>query len=130
MRPTIPIWHAFELAGDHADVPIARPAKDFPATLLPTDLREAVLDAATTLKDITLGDAQHGTVRVADLRWGGANLAVIDWTPLIEPAPQLGDERIAWAWKPNHSSGQTASHLVSNCARRAPHTTNGRQGRS
>ena len=75
-------------------------ASDFPAMLPPTDLREAVLDAATTLNNITLGDAQHGAVRVADLRWGEANLAVIDWTPLIEPAPQLGDERAAWAWKP------------------------------
>jgi uncharacterized protein YjbI with pentapeptide repeats len=75
-------------------------APDFPATLPPTDMRAVVLDAVTALKDIRLGDAQHGVVRVADVRWGGANLAVIDWTPLIEPEPQLGDERAAGEWKP------------------------------
>ncbi len=53
-------------------------AEDFSATLPGTDLREAVLDAATSLKDIGLGDAQRGTVRVADVRWGSANLAVVD----------------------------------------------------
>ncbi len=75
-------------------------AEDFSATLPGADLREAVLDAATSLKDIGLGDAQRGAVRVADVRWGSANLAVVDWTPLIEPVTQLGDERAARDWKP------------------------------
>jgi hypothetical protein len=75
----------------------------FPAVLPPADLRQAVLDPATTLRDVLLGDGRGGSVRVADLRWGGTNLAVVDWTPLLEPpnstgtgmfAP-LGDERAA-----------------------------------
>lgn len=74
--------------------------KDFPATLPPADLRSAVLDAATSLQAITLGDGRRGGVPVADVRWGGANLAVVDWTPLIEPVTELGDERAARAWQP------------------------------
>jgi len=73
---------------------------DFPASLTAADLREAVFDASTKLEDITLGDAQHGAVSVADVRWGGVNLAIVDWTLLIEPEPCLGDERAAWDWKP------------------------------
>ncbi len=75
-------------------------AEDFPATLPPADLRQAVLDAATLFKDIALGSARSGAVQVADVRWGGANLAVVDWTPLIEPVTELGDERAARAWTP------------------------------
>jgi len=75
--------------------------KDFPTTLPPAYLKGAVLDAATSLNDITLGDGRRGGVRVADVRWGGANLAVVDWTPLIEPVAELGDERAACAWKPS-----------------------------
>jgi hypothetical protein len=78
---------------------IRRWAGDFPATLPPADLRGAVLDAATTLNDIDLGDMHRGTVRVADMRLGGANLAVVDWTLLTESAAQLGDERAAWEWR-------------------------------
>jgi uncharacterized protein YjbI with pentapeptide repeats len=75
--------------------------RDFPATQPPADLRGAVLDAATSLNDITLGDGRRGGVPVADVRWGGANLAVVDWTPLIEPVTELGDERTAREWKPD-----------------------------
>jgi hypothetical protein len=61
-------------------------------------------DAASLLNGITLGDWEHGTVRFADVSWGGANLAVVDWTHTrpgflrlrrhIE-AIELGDEREA-----------------------------------
>jgi uncharacterized protein YjbI with pentapeptide repeats len=79
---------------------IRQSVADFPATLMPADIRRTVLDAATSLNDITLGDARGGSVRMADIRWGGTNLAVVDWTPLIEPMAQLGDERAAREWKP------------------------------
>jgi uncharacterized protein YjbI with pentapeptide repeats len=94
---------------DHAEVVRIRQwIANFPDTLLPADLRGAVLDSATSLSDITLGDVQRRAVRVADVRWGGANLAVVDWTPVIEPPTRrgqrrfapLGDERTAWEWKP------------------------------
>jgi uncharacterized protein YjbI with pentapeptide repeats len=76
-------------------------AKAFPRTLPPSDLRDAFLDTATSLDGITLGTpgtgAGQGYVRVADVRWGGVNLAVVkDW-----PAKMvLGDEREAWTWQP------------------------------
>ena len=83
---------------------------DFPAVLSPADLRGAVFDPATNLEGVTLGDGR-GSVRIADLRWGGANLAVVDWTPLLDherrrpfarrqPSYPLGDEREAWGWQP------------------------------
>ena len=64
-------------------------------TLGPADLRLAFLDEATTLNDITLGNAQHGYVRLADVRWGGVNLAVVH----LPPAHLLGDEHEAYTTK-------------------------------
>ncbi len=90
---------------------IRRWKSDLPTTLPATDLREAVLDPATNLGDVALGDGRTSSVRVADLRWGDANLAVIDWSPLLDrerrrpfarhkPFYPLGDERAAWDWRP------------------------------
>ena len=70
------------------------------ADLTGVDLRGAVLDAETQLKDVNLGEGRKSPALVADVRWGGANLAVVDWSPLIEPVTQLGDEREARAWRP------------------------------
>jgi uncharacterized protein YjbI with pentapeptide repeats len=78
---------------------IRRIVADFPVSLPPADLRSAVLDAATTLVSANLGDAKRGVVCVADVRWGDANLAVVDWMPIIPPAVVLGDERAAREWK-------------------------------
>lgn len=65
------------------------------ANLLDADLRGAWLDQATNLEGIVLGDIKQGCVRVADVRWGGVNLAVVDW-----PAGMaLGDERAALNWQ-------------------------------
>jgi hypothetical protein len=66
-------------------------AKDYPAQLPPADLRGAFFDDATDLNDVTLGEPKGGYVSVADLRWRGANLAVVNWPA----AMMLGDERIA-----------------------------------
>jgi uncharacterized protein YjbI with pentapeptide repeats len=70
------------------------------ASLAHANLSEVWLDAGTVLTDVKLGVAGRDSVRVADVRWGGVNLAVVDWSPLIEPVTQLGDEREARAWKP------------------------------
>jgi uncharacterized protein YjbI with pentapeptide repeats len=71
-------------------------APEFPARLSPADQRLAFLSEATTLNGITLGTNEHGYVRVADVRWGGVNLAVVRWPDrLYPPVAVLGDERIA-----------------------------------
>lgn len=65
--------------------------QDFPATLPSTNLWLVSFDAATQLDGIVLGDEKLGWVSLADIRWGGANLAVVDWTAL----KVLGDEQKA-----------------------------------
>jgi hypothetical protein len=70
---------------------IRRWATDFPERLPPADLRQAFLSDATTLNGIALGTPQQGYVRVADVRWGGVNLAVV----ALPPANLLGDEQEA-----------------------------------
>jgi uncharacterized protein YjbI with pentapeptide repeats len=68
------------------------------ATLPPADLRGAYFDAGTILNGIHLSSkigagnsSRSGSALVADVRWGGVNLAVIDWSNIDE----LGDERDA-----------------------------------
>lgn len=63
----------------------------FPDMLPGANLSGAFFDPATTLDDAELGDPVCGGVSVADARWGGVNLAVVDW----ERAPVLGEEREA-----------------------------------
>ena len=55
------------------------------------DLRNAFFDGASTLEGITLSDEKSGTVILADVSWGNANLALIDWTRIA----RLGDEHKA-----------------------------------
>jgi uncharacterized protein YjbI with pentapeptide repeats len=87
-------------ASGQADRPrIQQSAPNFPANLPPTDLRGAFLGDATALDDIHLGDAKGGTVQIADVRWGGVNLAVVDWTPFTDGKAVLGDEQAARDWK-------------------------------
>jgi uncharacterized protein YjbI with pentapeptide repeats len=76
--------------------------KDLPDHLPPADLRGAFLDSATNLRHAILGRAQHGYILLADVNWGGANLAVVPWLPRKRSAPwkrvrpmMLGDERNA-----------------------------------
>jgi hypothetical protein len=69
------------------------------------DLRLAFFDAATALNDVVLTSHEQGTARLADVRWGDANLSVVDWTALHE----VGDERAAreWTWKPAYGQEGT-----------------------
>ena len=60
-------------------------------TLPGADLAAIFFDSTTALDEAVLGDEEHGAVSVADVRWGGINLAVVDWMPLR----MLGDERTA-----------------------------------
>ena len=57
----------------------------------PADLTWAVFDSTTVLRGVTLGNAIHGYVRVADVNWGGANLTVVKWSQV----GMLGDEQEA-----------------------------------
>jgi uncharacterized protein YjbI with pentapeptide repeats len=71
----------------------ARQWRPIAATLPPADLRGAFMDHGTNLRHARLGAADLGYVSVADVSWGGANLAVVDWTGAH--AVTLGDEREA-----------------------------------
>jgi hypothetical protein len=68
---------------------VRRVHADFPAVVPGACLNGVFFDAATMLDDATCGDPVHGCVCLADVRWGGVNLAVVDW----ERVAVLGDER-------------------------------------
>lgn len=72
---------------------VRRARPDLPVTLPGASIGGAFFDSATLLDDARLGDETYGGVAVADARWGGVNLAVVDWAPL----KTLGDEREARA---------------------------------
>jgi uncharacterized protein YjbI with pentapeptide repeats len=63
-----------------------------PQQLPPANLRLAFFSEATTLNDLIVGDA-HQSAYLADVRWGGVNLAVIPWT--TQNITILGDEATA-----------------------------------
>lgn len=65
---------------------------DFPETVPGAYLGGAFLDSATALDEALLGDDADESVSLADARWGGVNLAVVDWTRVR----LLGDEAEAW----------------------------------
>jgi uncharacterized protein YjbI with pentapeptide repeats len=52
-------------------------------------LNGVFLDSMTSLDEAVFGDDICGGASLADLHWGGSNLAVVDWSVLKE----LGDER-------------------------------------
>jgi uncharacterized protein YjbI with pentapeptide repeats len=62
--------------------------KNVPMVLPPANLREVFFDSTTHLELPTMGNKQSGFIPLADVRWGGTNLAVIDWS-LVN---MLGDE--------------------------------------
>ena len=57
----------------------------------PADLRRAILDPATYLNNIIISNKEHGAIIVADVRWNGANLSLVNWSQV----KMLGDEYIA-----------------------------------
>ena len=50
-----------------------------PTIWQPADLSMAFLDRATQLNDIDLGSDKYGFALLADVNWGDANLAVVNW---------------------------------------------------
>ncbi|HEX9414131.1 MAG TPA: pentapeptide repeat-containing protein, partial [Ktedonobacterales bacterium] len=77
---------------DDADIlRVRRWADDFPATLLPADLHGAFFDPATDFTGVTWTNPTAPRASgpwLADVRWGGANLTVVEW----EDIAQLQDE--------------------------------------
>jgi uncharacterized protein YjbI with pentapeptide repeats len=65
--------------------------KDFPERLSPANLRGAFFDMGIDLSGISLADTEHVSPKLADVRWNGVNLAVVNWKEVYE----LGDEHDA-----------------------------------
>jgi uncharacterized protein YjbI with pentapeptide repeats len=63
------------------------------AMLAGANLRHASMDGATDLEAARFGDPIRGGASLADVRWGDADLTVVEWSPFI----LLGDERTARA---------------------------------
>jgi hypothetical protein len=58
---------------------------------VPADLRDAFLDSGTVLNKVSIGGTEGVGPRLADLRWGDTNLAVVNW----EKVDKLSDEHHA-----------------------------------
>ena len=54
-------------------------------------LREAFFDTATNLENVIFNEANVGFALLVDARWGGVNLAVVNWAQM----KMLGDEYLA-----------------------------------
>jgi uncharacterized protein YjbI with pentapeptide repeats len=66
------------------------------ANLAGADLRSAFFDNATTMRDVIPFDVKHGFISVADVRWAGVNLALLQWPRRRwGKVLVLGDEREA-----------------------------------
>ena len=83
-----------------------KPYQGIPITLPAADMRATFFDNTTDLESISFGNERHGTVRVADTHWEGANLAVVDWSKI----KLLGDE--AKARKKLDESGKEKSIAI------------------
>jgi uncharacterized protein YjbI with pentapeptide repeats len=88
-------------SADDADLARLRAVNPaFPASLPPTDLRGALLDDATVLRDTTLcAPGSRAGLLVGDTHWSGASLGALDWTPFTSRRALLGDERAARDWR-------------------------------
>ncbi len=99
-----------QIATDDLEL-IRKQIKDFPVKLPPVNLRRAFFDAATNLEGATLGGVISGNkkgnrfISLADVHWGGANLAVVDWK-LVN---SLGDEYEARQSKRENGDTKSAS---------------------
>jgi uncharacterized protein YjbI with pentapeptide repeats len=59
--------------------------------LRPADLRRSYFSIGSTLDGVHLGDMTAGFVRLADVRWGGANIGTVNWASML----WTGDEQEA-----------------------------------
>lgn len=49
------------------------------ANLAGADLRSTFFDTGSTLRGVTVYDSRHGFISIADTRWAGVNLALLEW---------------------------------------------------
>jgi uncharacterized protein YjbI with pentapeptide repeats len=75
------------------------------ANLEEVDLRNAFFNHATDVDRVILGNQARGFANLVDVRWGGVNLALVDWTPV----KRLGDEFKArqQKWSSGSMKGET-----------------------
>ncbi len=59
--------------------------------LPPANLQYTTFNVGSTLEETDLGNEQDGYVRLVDVRWGGVNLAAVNWTQVR----MLGNEQEA-----------------------------------
>jgi Pentapeptide repeats (8 copies) len=78
----------------------------YSAQLQGAHLNEAFFDNATGLNEVILGDNKYGVASLANISWGGVNLAVVDWSPL----KMLGDEY--QAHQPTDSKGMKKDKAI------------------
>jgi uncharacterized protein YjbI with pentapeptide repeats len=64
---------------------------DYPSVVPPADLQFIFFDSATHLDEIQMGDHRLGWASLANVRWGDANITVVDWSKV----KMVGDEREA-----------------------------------
>jgi uncharacterized protein YjbI with pentapeptide repeats len=81
------------------------------AVLGGADLRGCFFDSGTDLNDAAFFETKYGSVRLGDVRWGGANLALVRWSNRRQDqrnpvkAIVIGDEDVAR--NPKNSDGTT-----------------------
>lgn len=86
---------------------------DFPKLLVPADISLAFFDAGTVLEGAVLGDETFGYLSLADVRWGGVNLAVVKWSlGRRRTAISLGDERAARKTKTFEGQPKTSAQRL------------------
>jgi uncharacterized protein YjbI with pentapeptide repeats len=83
--------------------------KEFPGNLPPAYLSSVFFDSTVNLEGIVLGNKKYGSISAVDVRWGGVNLAVIDWSGV----KVLGNEHQARQKKYDNGpfSGQSKDKL-------------------
>jgi uncharacterized protein YjbI with pentapeptide repeats len=80
----------------------------YKAHLAGTDLRHAIFNHDTNLEGILLWDEKHGYASLADIRWGDANLTVIDWSQVT----LLGDEIKLQQYRTSHGEAKNRETQV------------------
>ena len=80
-----------QLQGAYLNVAQLQKAHFGGAQLQGAYLSGAFFDNATNLREVILGDGKEKFASLGDVRWGGVNLAIVDWSPL----KILGNEYLA-----------------------------------
>jgi uncharacterized protein YjbI with pentapeptide repeats len=102
------VWLGGLRAGDSRMAVLRERVPGLPASLPPTDLRHVFFSSTTNLEDLHLGAGATGWATLADIHWGGVNLAVVRWATV----QALGDERLARAQRDERGQAKTAAQRL------------------